>query len=359
MTGRTVAVVARGNPLDRGTWSGTPRAICEALESRGISVVPIDASADSLLQRAASAHGILRYGTRSRVAFSYLSPRREIGRRALRGSARIPRIHTDTMWLDDSDVDSRDCVFRDTDIVEVLEAWNVDQRLIDRLAEEHSRIYRRMGLVLATSQWCAEKIMSRYGVPSDKIAVVGTGLGGGISSREHSASYANKKTLCVARVRHHQKGIDLLLEGFAIAHRECPDLSLDLVVPEGSVLEQPGVRIHSDLDSSELSRMFSEAALYAMPARWEPWGLVYLEALSHATPVLTSANCAGPELCGNGMYGFIVEDLSAASIATSIIDAHGDPAALSSKGQAGQQFSGTMKWEAAARAIEDWVSSLS
>ena len=357
MTDHTVALVARGNPRDRRTWSGTPLALSIALEARGVKVIAIDASADSRMQRAASAHGLFRYGIKSRVAFSYLGPRKQISQRIVR-KASGPRVHTDTMWLYHGNVDNSDCLFRDTDIVDVAEAWNVDQRLIDRLAEEHSKIYSQAGLILTTSQWCANTLISRYSLPSEKIMVVGTGLGGGLGPMAHSSTYANKKSLCVARVRHSQKGIDLLLAAFAEARRQCAELELDIVVPKGSVRAQEGVRIHSDLTGAGLSRLFSEASLYAMPARWEPWGLVYLEALSHGTPILTSPNCAGPELCGNGEFGFVVDDLSVESIARSLIDAHEDPDILKSKGEAGREFCNSMRWDTAAGAIQEWLHAL-
>jgi glycogen synthase len=57
--------------------------------------------------------------------------------------------------------------------------------------------------------------------------------------------------------------------------------------PDGQRRELPGVRLLGTLSQSELARYYAKAALYCLPARYEPFGLSVVEAaLSGCTLVL-------------------------------------------------------------------------
>lgn len=89
----------------------------------------------------------------------------------------------------------------------------------------------------------------------------------------------------------------------------------------------------------DLQRLFNEAALFAMPAPGEHWGLVYIEALLCRTPILGLNRKAFPELSGGGRYGFIVPDPpTPQSVAEVILEAMADPERLGGMGERGQQF---------------------
>ena len=247
------------------------------------------------------------------------------------------------MWTPFEGMNAKDCFFRDSSWSAYADSQGLSNRLRKRIDGSVKESFERAGHIFATSQWARTQLIHEGGRAED-ITVVGTGVGNLVQPYLDKVDYGTKRTLCVAKVRLHNKGLDLLLDGFRIAHQIDSRLRLDLVVPVGSVVPQPGVEVHSALSGEQLIQLYRSASLYAMPARYEPWGLVYLEAQLSAVPVLGSGNCAFPELADFGANGFIVPDLNPETIASVLLEAHDSPELLRQKGQAGLAFAQRFSW---------------
>jgi glycosyltransferase involved in cell wall biosynthesis len=113
----------------------------------------------------------------------------------------------------------------------------------------------------------------------------------------------------------------------------------------------------TSLPWDDLERLFHQAALFAMPALHEPWGLVYLEALASRCPVLGLDRNALEEITGGGKFGFLVKEASPAAIADTLIRAFSDSARLESMAAAGQQHClSTYSWARTAALIRQRMS---
>jgi glycosyltransferase involved in cell wall biosynthesis len=237
----------------------------------------------------------------------------------------------------------KDYFFRDSSWSAYANSQGLSRRLRKRIDGSVREGFERAGHIFATSEWAKAELIQEGGRAKD-ITVVGTGVGNLVQPYFDKADYANKRTLCIAKVRLHNKGLDLLLEGFRIAHSIDSELRLDLVVPVGTVPDQAGVSLYSSLPGDKLRELYRSVSLYAMPARYEPWGLVYLEAQLSALPILGSSNCAFPELANFGANGYILPNLTPENIAASLLEAHASPEQLRKKGQAGLIFAQNFTW---------------
>jgi UDP-glucose:(heptosyl)LPS alpha-1,3-glucosyltransferase len=65
----------------------------------------------------------------------------------------------------------------------------------------------------------------------------------------------------------------------------------------------------------DVDRLYAAADLVALPARYEPFGNVHLEALASGVPVLSSVHAGGAELIRNGVNGWVVTEVSGPRIA--------------------------------------------
>ena len=54
-----------------------------------------------------------------------------------------------------------------------------------------------------------------------------------------------------------------------------------------------------------MERLYAAADVVALPARYEPFGNVHLEALASGVPVLSSAQAGGSEIVRNGDNGWV------------------------------------------------------
>lgn len=354
---KSVAVVAINDPESPRTWSGTPLAILEELRKSDRHVSSLSADAPRIYDKTMyGALGLPIYGRGARGFRQYYGPRKK--RLENRVSMRrrmdpsVVYVHTDHMWTPFAGMGANDCFFRDSSWSAYSSNQGIGARLQTRIAKSAKDSLERAGHVFATSEWAKRELIAE-GARQESVTVVGTGVGSLITPFDEKVDYSNKRTLCIAKVRFHNKGLDLLLKGFRLARERDPELQLDLVVPPGIVALQAGVTVHSALSGPELVHLYRSASLYAMPARYEPWGLVYLEAQLSALPVLGSSSCAFPELCDGGANGFILPQLDPAHIAEALVEAHSNPADLAARGAAALAFSKRFSWK---RTVESMLT---
>jgi UDP-glucose:(heptosyl)LPS alpha-1,3-glucosyltransferase len=79
-----------------------------------------------------------------------------------------------------------------------------------------------------------------------------------------------------------------------------------------------GDRVHFLGVRQDLERWYAAADALVLPARYEPFGNVHLEALASGLPVLTSARAGGSELIEDGVNGAVREPGDAAGFAKAL-----------------------------------------
>lgn len=122
-----------------------------------------------------------------------------------------------------------------------------------------------------------------------------------------------------------RKGVDILIEAFAVAARDKSRLRLVLVGsgPDRTKFE---TMVPKDLkhrviflghrEPAELPAIFAEADVFCLPSRHDGWGVVVNEALGAGLPVLVSnAVGAGRDLVEDGVNGFITSAGDAVALA--------------------------------------------
>ena len=156
------------------------------------------------------------------------------------------------------------------------------------------------------------------------------------------------------------KGVDILLEAFAMLRRDRPELGLVVAGAgnaDGRLREQASllgvggaVRFEGMVGEAELDRLYAGAALLAVPSRWpEPFGMVGLEAMRRGIPVAASAAGGIPDWLEDGVTGFLAKPGDPQSLAAAIARILDDPGLARKLGEAGRakaerdfSFSGSM-----------------
>ena len=105
-----------------------------------------------------------------------------------------------------------------------------------------------------------------------------------------------------------QKGLDVLLEAYAMARRERPDLRLHIVGAKvrddgGEIPLPEGATLAGWVAPERLDDWYASADAVVVPSRWEGFGLVVAEALRNGTPALVSTRGALPTLIDEGKTG--------------------------------------------------------
>lgn len=205
---------------------------------------------------------------------------------------------------------------------------------------------RRARAIICITEALARFNADRVGIPRGKISVVHYGMD------EVPAAWSDdpplelpesaRVVLSIGRLVP-QKGHDVSLNAFARIRVEHPDAVLAIVGegPEREQLETLGRKL--DLGDSlllpgragDVAAWFRRAELFLHPARWEGFGLVLLEAMLAALPVVATRVSSIPEIVAADKTGLLVarEDPEALAVALGrILD---DPAYAQQLGEAG------------------------
>ncbi len=174
--------------------------------------------------------------------------------------------------------------------------------------------------IIAVSNLTKQVLIEKYQISSDKIEVVHNGINFEKEEKLHNhQDYENiyklkqngKKIVLYTGRLTYQKGIEYLLNAFKLA--SIYDKNLMLVIcgsgdMENWVIEESAKLKISDkviftgfLRGNDLKAIYKLADLYVMPSRFEPFGLVALEALVHQTPVIISKNSGVAEVLNNAL----------------------------------------------------------
>ena len=166
---------------------------------------------------------------------------------------------------------------------------------------------------LVTVSGHGREILLGRGVPASRVAVVPPGLDGLPPGPGRSCGGGGTRVLCVGQWIP-RKGILDLAQAWRAEER--PGAVLDLVgesdADEGyaaKVLEvssgDPSILVHGRVDDATLAGLYASADLFALPSRYEGYGIVYAEALSFGLPVVACAVGPLPDVVG-GEAGLLV-----------------------------------------------------
>jgi glycosyltransferase involved in cell wall biosynthesis len=192
--------------------------------------------------------------------------------------------------------------------------WQVHPELYDkRLRLMYGALFpwvrRRADRFIAVSQYTADDLVRRAGVPASKIDVVYHGLDpvftqtaksvpgtadspyvlavGGVSPRK------NTLRLIAAFTRWRNRG------GHRSAYRLLiTGTSLDREAVQNGASLPEGVSLLGYVDKAQLPGLYANAAAFLYPGIYEGFGLPIIESMACGTPVVTSRTGAAPEIAG-------------------------------------------------------------
>jgi glycosyltransferase involved in cell wall biosynthesis len=186
------------------------------------------------------------------------------------------------------------------------------------------RSVRRASVITTPSRWVANDVITRFGVPADRVVVVpnsaprATVVDGGAQAGARAElglagrfiiypaiTYVHKNhatLLCaMAELRHDHHDLRLVLLG----GRGPADAAVERLIDElgvRDVVVRPGRVSDSTRDA-----LYRQASALAFPSVYEGFGIPVLEAFAHHLPVIASNATALPEAVGDA--GLLVDPL--------------------------------------------------
>ena len=203
-----------------------------------------------------------------------------------------------------------------------------------------TRIFRLRSarLVVAISRGGKAEIERLYRTPPERVSLVynGVDLGRfhprnrarfGPTARDELGLRADSWAILFVGSGFERKGLGPLIQGLArVADARCRLV----VAGRGDTRPYRELAGRLGLDGRvtwvgayrDVERLYAAADVVALPALYEPFGNVHLEALAAGVPVLTSARAGGSELVSRGENGWVVSVPSGEAIAEGLRALH-------------------------------------
>lgn len=327
----TLAMSTSGDARDPTASSGLPTSLLGALEQIVARVVPIDDHPSPRIARATLAAGALlalRPPLPSRSGWS-----REGLRRAGEASPAFAALRARTVRARLRGVGELDgfiqhggdypappglrmVTYQDSTVVQAARSYDwphlrgLSQRDLNGLIERQRRAYVSAAGCCTISHWAAQSIVSDYGIPAEKVHVVGLGANHELTTPEEQRRSWSPPRFLFVGVDWERKNGDAVLEAFKAVRERFPGATLDLVGGHPP-LSLEGVTGHGllaldDPNGRAMTRsLFREATAFVLPSIHEPAGIVHVEAGAAGLPSIGTTR-GGPATCiGDG--GFVVD----------------------------------------------------
>jgi glycosyltransferase involved in cell wall biosynthesis len=297
-------VGARSNPWG---YSGAPQAIVESIRGMAIDVTPVSPDLPVAYQRLVT----------NLLAVGFSDPRRLVGSpQAIRMHVRAskPKVHASReMSQIRSSVLARrlkglgpvdrfiqfGSEFRlpagsdyitldDATIVQLRRGYDypwmreVGNRALARMTWRQQQIYLKARGCCFLNQWAARSAVDDYGVPPEKVHVVGTGSNHSFPST--ARDWSVPRFLFVGKDFERKQG-HRVIDGFRKVRRGCPGATLDLVGGHPALAE-PGITGHGFLrlehaeERALMHDLLARATCLVLPSLMEPTGNIHAEALA-------------------------------------------------------------------------------
>jgi glycosyltransferase involved in cell wall biosynthesis len=365
-TGRKYFGVIDEDPFHFQTWSGSSRYFFGAFRARGQLAGATGTEpprvTDTLL-RVANFHP-----SRSSWRFAYhLDPklfraRTKVAEKAIRNLGEtVHSILQVGAWYDMTDLGMPAISYHDGNLARRLASPYghpaISRSRLDAALKYERDLYHRLALIFPMSEWLARSFEKDFGVSRNKIEVVYAGVNLPEIQSFEPADYLGKNILFVGKDFGRKGGHDLL-EAFKKIRKKVPDVILTIVGPTEPI-EGEAIRYFGPISKAteegvrRLRDIYRSATVFVMPTLYEPFGIVFAEAMAHGLPCVGTRVCAVPEIIRENMTGLLVEPNSPDDICDAVCNLLSDPTMCAGMGKDGfERYSRDFRWSKVAEKID-------
>jgi len=207
-----------------------------------------------------------------------------------------------------------------------------NQRLIpDSLRLLYSqKIYRFVNKIVVNSQYMFNAIVNYYGIEPSKIGIIPNGVNfKRFSNQKKNMVLIGDPSILYFGNLLARKGVDILIRAIAKAKAELPEIKLHLVgsgdlcgylkqLALGEKIDRQVV-FWGSADYTLVPQYYKGADICVFPSRYEPFGIVILEAFASGKPVIASHVGGIPEIVSDGKNGVLVKPNDPVALSDAIV----------------------------------------
>ncbi len=357
------------DPFNYQTWSGSSRYFFEALKDKGVLVDAISADAGPYKRRLAQlvsfAPNLNEWKRRYHLnTFLFKQMSKTAIEKLLPIKDKFDAILQVGAWYNILDCkplhDKIFCSYHDGNLATQLKRpdshYDKNARYVRRGLDYERRLYQGLDLIFPMSEWLRNSFIKDFNCPPDKVFAVGAGVNLKYIPEIISKDYSKHNILFIG-IDFERKGGRVLLDAFKIVKREIQDACLTIIgpnltdVPDG-VISHGRIMKNTFEGEERLHTAYLNATIFVMPSIYEPFGIVFAEAMAHKLPCIGTKLCAMPEIIDHEKTGLILPYDDVKTIAYKIIELLRDEKTLQQFGNAGyKKYINNYTWEAVSKKI--------
>jgi glycosyltransferase involved in cell wall biosynthesis len=205
-------------------------------------------------------------------------------------------------------------------------------------------IYHNARLVFTRSTNVARSMVEDYGCDPERVKCVYAGSNTPISPQPASDErYASQNILFIG-IDWERKGGPELVAAFALLRAKYPQATLT-IVGANPPIDEPGVEVIGRVPVEELPQYYQKAAIFCLPTKLEPFGIVVVEAMAYHLPIVSTNIGAVPDMVVHGENGLLVEPGTVYELAAELDRLLADPDLGRQYGQRSAELAGRYNWD--------------
>lgn len=229
---------------------------------------------------------------------------------------------------------------------------------IENVVAREASVYHDASGVFTLSDRLRRSFIEDFKLPAERVHTAHAGPNFDPSLVPPRAPRSGPPTILFVGVRFERKGGDLLLKAFRRVRGTIPDARLTIVGPRELHVDDPGVdylgflRKDEPSDWKRLVQAYAAADVFCLPTRFEPFGIVFIEAMFFGLPCVGPDAWAIPEMIHDGETGFLCPPEDDQAIADRLVRLLQNPVLAARMGEAGRHRAAShFTWPAVAKRV--------
>jgi glycosyltransferase involved in cell wall biosynthesis len=303
-----VGLAFAGDPSSPASWSGIPAGLRSGLAQAGAEPVPIDARFPG---SAKLARTLRRSWAQVAASDGFAAVSSAAANRAARGADLDGVVALGSGFALSDDL--RTVTFDDMTVEQAMRREDpayqaLGTRAARRWRERQKLTYERSHACCVTSRWVAESVHRDYGVPRERIHVVG--LGGNVEATGNPGRDWSAPRFIFGGFSWERKRGDAVVAAFTELRHRHPGATLDLVgnhppIEAGGVTGHGPLPLDSESGQRRYRELLADATCFVMPSAYEPFGIAHVDAAAAGLPSIGTTEGGVRDAIGPG--GVVVE----------------------------------------------------
>ncbi|HSJ88053.1 MAG TPA: glycosyltransferase family 4 protein [Anaerolineales bacterium] len=193
-------------------------------------------------------------------------------------------------------------------------------------------VYQHASLIFVRSTNVLRSVIEEYGQPRDKVVCVYAGSNANVHSEKRENSDYTKPEILFVGLDWRRKGGPDLVQAFQEVRDKCPEAHLTIVGARPDI-HLPNCDVIGPVQPDELDSYYQRASVFCLPTHMEPFGIVFIEAMTAHLPIVATRVGAIPDFVEDGKNGWLVPPGDVPGLASALLKLLQDPELCRSFGE--------------------------